>query len=63
MDRRFDQLKKALFDWGTDYIEEFIGYGMTCGKEKDEIEELMNEAYDQMPDDILEEFYKKFCIE
>ena len=26
MDERFERLKSALFDWGLDYIEEFLGY-------------------------------------
>lgn len=63
MDKRFEELKKALFDWGNDYIEEFLGYSEdVAGMEKDEIEDLMNETYDQMPEEELEEFYKKFLI-
>lgn len=64
MDKRFEELKKALFDWGNDYIEEFLGYSEeVAGMEKDEIEDLMNETYDQMPEEELEEFYKKFLID
>ena len=25
MDKRFEELKRELFDWGYDYIEEFLG--------------------------------------
>ena len=26
MDERFEELKRELFDWGSDYIEEFLGF-------------------------------------
>lgn len=64
MDKRFEELKKALFDWGNDYIEEFLGYSEdVAGMSRSEIEELMDDTYSQMPDEELEEFYQKFCIE
>lgn len=64
MDERFEELKKALFDWGNDYIEEFLGYYEdVAGMKRDEIEDLMNEAYEQMSKDTLEKFYKKFLID
>lgn len=63
MDKRFKELKKALFSWGNDYIEEFLGYSEDVnGMERDEIEDLINETYEQMPEEELEEFYKKFLI-
>lgn len=64
MDERFEGLKKSLFDWGDDYIEEFLGYSEDVGEMgRDEIEDLMNEAYEQMPEEELEKFYKKFLID
>ena len=26
MDERFEELKRELFDWGSDHIEEFLGF-------------------------------------
>lgn len=62
MDERFEELKKALFDWGNDYIEEFLGYYEdVAGMKRDEIEDLMNEAYEQMPD--VERYIRKVLQE
>lgn len=61
---RFEKLKKALFDWGDDYIEEFLGYSEDVnGMSRNEIEELMDDAYDQMEEEELQEFYDKFEID
>lgn len=64
MDKRFEQLKKALFSWGYYYIEEFLGYSedFVDGMEKDEIEDLMNETYKHMSEEELEKFYEKFNV-
>ena len=62
MDRRFEELKSALFDWGYDYIEEFLGYEIDYDWEKDTLDNLMDEAYQQMPEEELEVFYEKFLI-
>lgn len=62
-ERKYEELKRELFIWGNDYIEEFLGYSDDVyGLSKDEIENLMDEAYAQMPDDVLEEFFEKFNI-
>ena len=61
---RYTKLKEALFDWGNDYIEEFLGYSTDVeGMSRSEIEELMDEAYDEMDEEKLEEFYEKFLID
>lgn len=61
---RYEKLKEALFDWGDDYIEEFLGYSVdVSGKDKSDIEELMDEAHDQMDEAELQEFYDKFLID
>lgn len=62
MDKRFEKLKEALFNWGTDYIEEFLGFEIDSDWEKDAIEDAMDEVYNQMPEEELEVFYEKFCI-
>lgn len=62
-ERRYAELKKYLFSYGNDYIEEFLGYSDdVTGKSRKEIEELMDETYAQMPDDVLNEFYEKYNI-
>lgn len=64
MDKRFEDLKKAIFNMGhTDYIEEFLGHEISSTDySKDELDNLMDEAYEQMPDEILNEFYAKYCL-
>ena len=62
MPNRFAELKRALFDWGADYIEEFLGYEYPHDEDKDVTENRLDMAYDDMPDKLLEEFYEKFNI-
>ena len=62
MDKRFEELKSELFNWGTDYIEEFLGFEIDSDWEKDTIDNAMNEVYEQMPEEELEVFYHKFNI-
>ena len=62
MDERFEELKQDLFQWGRDYIEEFLGFEYDSDWEKDTIDKAMDEAYMQMPEETLEEFYAKFNI-
>lgn len=62
MDERFERLKSALFNWGLDYIEEFLGYEVD-GWDKDALDSVLDEAYAQMPEEILTEFYQKFNID
>lgn len=62
MDERFARLKSELFDWGLDYIEEFLGHEAD-GFDKDALDSMLDEAYAQMPEDILNEFYQKFKID
>lgn len=63
MNKRFEELKKELFDWGYDYIEEFLGFEIDYNWDKDTIDNLMDEVYEQMPKEKLEVFYQKFNIE
>lgn len=64
MDKRFEDLKKAIFNMGhSDYIEEFLGYEINATDySKDELDNLMDEAYQQMPEEQLNEFYAKYCL-
>lgn len=62
MDKRFEELKTELFCWGSDYIEEFLGFEINPGWEKDTIDNAMDDAYAQMSEEELELFYEKFNI-
>ena len=64
MDKRFEDLKKAIFNMGhADYIEEFLGYEISSTDySKDELDNLMDEAYQQKSEEELEVFYAKYCI-
>lgn len=62
MDKRFEELKRELFNWGDDYIEEFVGCEIDYNWGKDTIDRLMDEVYEQMPEGELEVFYEKFNI-
>jgi len=61
-DHRFELFKEELFNYGKDYIEDFLGYDIDSEEPKDVTERRMDEAYQQMPDDILAKFYKEFNI-
>lgn len=58
---KFERLKKALFDWGLDYIEEFLGFEAD-NYSKDELDRLMDEAYEEKDSEEMEEFYAKFNV-
>jgi hypothetical protein len=61
-DERFEALKDRLFAEGIDAIGDFLG-GEYCGDMDGEaIDALMDDAYAQMPDDVLEEFYEAYHI-
>lgn len=60
---RFEKLKSELFNWGSDYIEEFLGFEYDSDWDKDAIDNAMDEVYQQMDAEDLEKFYEKFCIE
>ena len=63
MDKRFEKLKRELFNWGRDYIEEFLGFEIDYDWDEEAIDNAMDEIYEQMPDEELEVFYQKFCID
>lgn len=61
-DVRFEELKSELFRCGTQAIEDFLGYEPEWDDDKDSIDERMDEVYEQMPEDVLEEYYKDYKI-
>lgn len=63
-EKRYEKLKRELFLQGYDAIEEFLGYSdRVAGLSKNGIENLIDQTYAQMPDDVLAEFYEKYNIE
>jgi hypothetical protein len=62
MSKKFEELKSALFNWGNDYIEEFLGSEYDSDWDKDTIDNAMDEVYMQMPEEELNKFYEKFNI-
>ena len=62
-DRRFEELKAALFDWGRDYIEEFLGYEYPNGEDPGVTESRMDAAREDMDEETLEDFFRRFLIE
>ena len=63
-EKRYEKLKRELFLQGYDAIEEFLGYSdRVTGLSKNGIENLIDQTYAQMPDDVLAEFYEKYNIE
>lgn len=59
---KFESLKRALFNWGLDYIEEFLCMEAD-GYSKDELDELMDNRYEEISEEDLQEFYDKFMIQ
>lgn len=60
---KFENLKKTLFSESIQAIEDFLGYELTDPNEsKDVIEKRLDMAYEQMPDEELEQFFKKYNI-
>lgn len=62
MDVRFEKLKTELFMNGDEAISDFLGYDYPIGEDKDVTDSRMDEVYDQMPDEELEKYYRKYDI-
>lgn len=62
-DPRFRALKSALRDWGRDYVEEFLGYEYPYGEDPGITEARMDATMEEMNEELLEDFYRRFMIE
>ena len=60
--KRFETLKKELFFYGTEAIEDFLGFEIPEGWDKDTIEAAMDEVWEQMPEEELNKFYEKYDL-
>jgi hypothetical protein len=61
-DERFEALKDKLFAEGLDAISDFLGYECDPDWDDDMVENAMDEAYAQIPDNELEEFYRAYHL-
>jgi len=61
-DNLFDELKSELFLAGKDAIEDFLNYSIESNEDKDTIENRLDIAYAQMPEDVLIQYYEKYHI-
>lgn len=59
---RFERLKSRLFMEGQEAVEDFLGYEIDPGEDKDTTDVRMDAVYLQMPDDELEKYYEKYGI-
>lgn len=55
-----EELKKALFMEGTKAISEVCDTELSGYEDKDTLDNLLDEAFMQMPDDVFEDFYAKY---
>ena len=55
-------LKKKIFEAGKEAVEDFVGMQLSPDTDQAAAEDLFNQAYMQMPDDILESFEKKYLV-
>ena len=62
-DKGFECLKRELFIQGNNAIEDFVGYEIDPTEDKDILENRLDEAYQQMPDDIFEKYLKKYGVQ
>lgn len=62
MNVRFEKLKTELFMHGAEAISDFLGYDYPLDEEKDVTDSRLDEVYEQMPDDEMERYYKKYAI-
>lgn len=56
----WETLKQQLFMAGTEALEDFAGIDIPEYYEKDSIDNLLDETYDQMPEEELIAFYEKY---
>lgn len=55
-------LKTELFNTGYEAISEFVGYEYDPGMDKSAVENVMDEIYQQMPDEDYDVFLTKYGL-
>ena len=59
-DKNYEKLSSALFMKGHSAIEDFLGYDYPDDEDKNVTENRIREVYEQMPEDVFSDFYKKY---
>ena len=62
-DKRWLELRESLFDWGRDYVEEFLGTEYPYGEDPGITSARLDATFLEMDDEDVEDFYRRFCIE
>ena len=62
MDERWEKLKQELFNEGHAAIEDFLGQKIDPLEEKDVTENRLDQTYNQLRDDWLEIWFRKYHI-
>ena len=57
----YQTLKYALIQNGRDAINDFLGY--ECNTKEYNLEDLLKDVFEQMPEEEISEFYEEFCME
>lgn len=55
-------LRNAIFAKGSAAVEDFVGMQLRPGITQAEMEDLFEQAYEQMPIDILAAFERKYLV-
>ena len=57
----YEELKKAVWNSGVEAIDDLLGYEHDVEEDSSVTEYRIDEVLDQMPEDIILEFYNKYC--
>lgn len=58
--QNFEEFKKVLFMHGHEAVEDFLGFE-TEEEDKDALDDLLDQVYEQMPEDIYHAFVQKYA--
>lgn len=56
----FEALKKDIWTAGWDSIEDFLGFEVDRSADKDTVENMLDEVYNQMPEEVYNRFAEKY---
>ncbi len=60
-EKKCEELKRALFIHGNDAISDFLDIELSGFEEKDTLDNLIDDAIAQMPDDVFDSYYKAYA--
>jgi len=62
MEKKIEEIKKALFMEGLNTVEDFLGIEPGIQFDKDAYEKEMDEVFIQMPEEEIEKYYQKYVV-